>query len=143
MLKFKNNYIVNQDDKEIAELSVKEHVPVSEKYVVYLKNVVDYMSADTIRQYIDAAEKLNAETIVQAGMKNSLVEQLKQKLHDCLMETNLQYRYEFETNYYKKEIETLQQLLAEERGKRWELENEIHELKMSLKKSEVETENEN
>jgi len=143
MLKFKNNYIVNQDDKEIAELSVKEHVPVSEKYVVYLKNVVDYMSADTIRQYIDAAEKLNAETIVQAGMKNSLVQQLKQKLHDCLMETNLQYRYEFETNYYKKEIETLQQLLAEERGKRWELENEIHELKMSLKKSEVETENEN
>ena len=143
MLKFKNNYIVNQDDKEIAELSVKEHVPVSEKYVVYLKNVVDYMSADTIRQYIDAAEKLNAETIVQAGMKNSLVQQLKQKLHDCLMETNLQYRYEFETNYYKKEIETLQQLLAEERGKRWELEKEIHELKMSLKKSEVETENEN
>jgi len=141
MLTFKNNYIVNQNGKEIAELSVREHVPQDEKYVVYLKNVVDYMSADTIRQYIDAAKALETQSIVQAQMKHSLVKQLEQKLHDCLMATDLAYRYEFETNYYKKEIETLHQQLAEERKQRWNLENEIFELKHAQQEKETENEN--
>jgi len=132
MLKFKGQYIAeSESDKEIACLSVREHVPDNEKYVVYLKSIVDYMSADQIRSYIQATEQLQPSSIVQAQMKESLIKQLKQKLHNCLMATDLSYRYEFEASQLKREIDILQQQLTEERKKRWEIENELFELKNS------------
>jgi len=143
MLKFKNRYIVNQDDKELA--SLEDRFPVltgNERYAVYINSIFDYMSPNSIREYINAAEQIEAKTIVQAQMKKSFVEQLKQKLHTCLMETDLSYRYEFETSQMRKQIASLQEELTEERKKRLQLENELFELKQSLTESENEPENE-
>jgi len=140
MLKFKNNYIVNQDDKEIASLD--DRFPVltgNERYAVYLYSIFDYMTPNSIREYLNAAEQLETQSIVQAQMKESLIKQLKNKLHDCLMATDLAYRYEFEVSQYKKQVEQLEKSLNEERKKRFELENELFELKQA-QQSEEETE---
>ena len=143
MLKFKGSYIVNEErDKTIAELDVNEYVQSPERYRVYLYKTVDYLNAEQIKKYIDAAEQLQPSNIVQAGMKKSLVEQLKQKLHDCLLATDLEYRYNHEVSQLKESVRLLEQSLAEERKRRWELESELHELKQSLQESESELENE-
>ena len=143
MLKFKNSYIYNNNDKEIA--SLVDRFPVitgSERYAVYLNSCFDYMTADQIKSYIQAANAMETQTIVQAAMLKSFKQQLEQKLHDCLMSTDIHYKYEFETSQMKKEIENLQQQLDEERKKRWQLESELFELKHSLQDSKDECESE-
>jgi len=145
MLKFKGKYIVNQDDKEVASLD--DHFPVitsHERYTVYLNSWLDYLNPEQLQSYISDAKKMQAENIVQAGMKNSLVEQLKQKLHTCLMLTDVNYRQEFEISELKKQVEQLEKSLNEERKQRWKIENELFELKQSFhNQEEIETENEN
>jgi predicted RNase H-like nuclease (RuvC/YqgF family) len=139
MLKFKGSYIVNQDDKKVA--SLVDRFPVitnDERYAVDIDSIFDYMTADQIKSYIQAAEQLQTENIVQAAMLKSFKNQLEQKLHTCLMETNLQYRYEFEVKILKQQIQQLEQWLDEERRKRYKLENELFELKNSQQESESE-----
>ena len=131
-LKFKGQYITDENNTELACLEVRDHVPQDEKYVVYLKSVVDYMNANQLRELITAAHNLQPANIVQAGMKKSFIKQMEQKLHDCLMATDVAYRQEFELSQYKERVRILEESLNEELRKRYQIENELFELKHSL-----------
>jgi len=145
MLKFKGSYIYNNNDKEVASLDDRFPVITNhERYSIYLNSWIDYLSAEQIREYLNAAKNLQPSNIVQAGMKNSLINQLEKKLHTCLMLTDVNYRQEFEISELKKQVDQLEKSLNEERKQRWKLENELFELKQSLhNQEEIETENEN
>ena len=65
-------------------------------------------------------------------MKKSFIKQMEQKLHDCLMATDVAYRQEFELSQYKERVRILEESLNEELRKRYQIENELFELKHSL-----------
>jgi len=151
-LKFEGRYICDENGKELAQLSVREHVPADERYVVYLKDVVDYMGVSQLRELISAASQLQPASICQAGMISSFKTQLESKLHDCLMVSDKNYRQEFEISELRKQVKNLEKWLEEERVRRVRAEREVDSLLQRVKsllnedesesESEAESENE-
>jgi len=144
-LKFKNNHICDEGDVVLATLSIREHVPDSERYVVYLQRIFDNMKVSDLRECVRAANELQPTTIIEAAMKDSFVKKVEDKLHQCMLATDFTYRLAYELSECREKCRVLDKALDEARKKRWELEREVSDLKselQSLKKSESEFESE-
>jgi len=135
-LKFKNKYICDEDDVILATLSIREYLPESEMYAVYLERLFDNKKVSELREYISATDILQATTIIEAGMKASFKKQLEEKLHQCMLATDFTYRLSCELAQCREQSRVLEKSLDEERKRRWELEIEVDKLKESLQKLE-------
>jgi len=131
-LKFEGRWICDENGN-LAYLSVREHLPEAERYSACLNDRFDYMSASELRECIAASNELQAFNISESFMLASFKMQLQDKLHDCLMKTDVAYRQEHEIEELRRQVKQLEGWIDEERGRRIRAENEVSCLLKKIK----------
>jgi len=145
-LKIEGRWICDENGDKLAGLSVREHL-LNDKYAAYLTDRFDHMCVNDLRECIEAAGELQPSSVSESGMVSSFKKQIEEKLHDCLMQTDLQYCQQFQIEELKRQVKRLEGWLDEERVRRMKAETEVRNLvkkiESLLNESEAESESEN